>query len=150
LTKRRAHEISLEHTQKFKKLDAVFAPEVVVGENNATTGPFAAAQNRFYRGQIIPIIAGAFDDTNKDFGKIIAMLAREASSGDNGMTISPLVVNTQDRKGVAFPMILQYFKRAIGVAIVRGNAKHKLMRLHYVRATAYEAGGSGHMQRSSW
>ena len=26
-----------------------------------------------------------------------------------------------------------------GVAIVRGNAKHKLARLHYVRATAAEA-----------
>ena len=35
--------------------------------------------------------------------------------------------------------MLQQFKRAIGVAIVRGNAKHKLARLHYVRATAAEA-----------
>ena len=35
--------------------------------------------------------------------------------------------------------MLQQFKRAIGVAIVRSNAKHKLARLHYVRATAAEA-----------
>ena len=35
--------------------------------------------------------------------------------------------------------MLQQFKRAIGVAIVRGNAKHKLARLHYVRATATAA-----------
>ena len=53
------------------------------------------------------------------------------------MTISPLI-NT-DRKGGAFPIMLQQFKRAIGVAIVRGNAKHKLGRLHYVRATPEEA-----------
>ena len=32
--------------------------------------------------------------------------------------------------------MMQQFKRAIGVAIVSGNAKHKLGRLHYVRSTA--------------
>ena len=53
------------------------------------------------------------------------------------MTISPLV-NT-DRKGGAFPIMLQQFKRAIGVVIVRGNAKHKLGRLHYVGDTVAEA-----------
>ena len=49
-----------------------------------------------------------------------------------GLTISPLV-NT-DRKGGASPIMLQQFKRAIGVAIVSGNARHKLGRLHYVRS----------------
>ena len=62
---------------------------------------------------------------------------QEAASSDDGIKISPLV-NT-DRKGGAYPIMLQQFKRAIGVAIVRGNAKHKLARLHYVRATAAEA-----------
>ena len=33
----------------------------------------------------------------------------------------------------------QQFRRAIGVAIVRGNAKLKLSRLNYVRALAAEA-----------
>jgi len=66
---RRTHDITLEYTQKFKKLDVVFASEVVVGEHNATTGPFISAQNHSYRGQIIPIVAGAFGNTNKDFGQ---------------------------------------------------------------------------------
>ena len=36
--------------------------------------------------------------------------------------------------------MLQQFRRAIGVAIVRGNAKHwKLGRLHYIRSTPEEA-----------
>ena len=47
------------------------------------------------------------------------------------MTISP-PVNT-DRKGGAYAIVLQQFRRAIGVGIVRGQAKHKLARLHYVR-----------------
>ena len=53
------------------------------------------------------------------------------------MSVSPLV-NT-DRKGGAFPIILQQFRRATGVAIVRGNVNHKLGRLHYVQGTAEEA-----------
>jgi hypothetical protein len=53
------------------------------------------------------------------------------------MTISPLV-NT-DRKGGAYAIMLQQFRRAIGVGIVWGQAKHKLARLHYVRETAAEA-----------
>ena len=64
-------------------------------------------------------------------------MAREAASGDDGMTTSPLV-NT-DRKGGAYAIMLQQFRRVIGVGIVRGQAKHKLARLHYVRETAAEA-----------
>ena len=53
------------------------------------------------------------------------------------MTISSLV-NT-DRKGGTFPIMLKQFRRAIGFAIVRGNANLKLAHLHYVRAIAEEA-----------
>mmetsp|Transcript_13501 Transcript_13501/g.29224 ORF Transcript_13501/g.29224 Transcript_13501/m.29224 type:complete len:83 (-) Transcript_13501:101-349(-) len=35
--------------------------------------------------------------------------------------------------------MLQQFKRAIGVAIVRGQAEHKMARMHYSRATTAEA-----------
>ena len=35
--------------------------------------------------------------------------------------------------------MLQQFRRAIGVGIVGGQAKHKLARLHYVRETAAKA-----------
>ena len=86
---------------------------------------------------MIPLIFGAFGDINEDADKIIRRLAREAASGDDGMTISPLV-NT-DRKGGAYPIMLQQFRRIIGVGIVRGQEKHKLARLHYVRETAAEA-----------
>ena len=53
------------------------------------------------------------------------------------VTISPLVNNT-DRKGGAYPIILQQFRRASRVDIVRGQAKHKLARL-CVRETAADA-----------
>ena len=52
------------------------------------------------------------------------------------MTISSLT-NT-DRKGGAFPIMLQKFRRVIGVTIGRRNANHKLGRIHYVRGTTEE------------
>ena len=118
-------------------LDKQFASEVVGDGNNNITGPFEASQNSFYRGQVIPICAGWFGEINEDFNKTIKVLAREAASGEDGASISPLV-NT-DRKGGALAIMLQQFRRAIGVSIARENAKLKLSRLHYVRATATEA-----------
>ena len=81
----------------------------------------------------MPIYVGWLIEINRDFYKLIRRLARKAAS------ISPLV-NT-DRKGGSFPIMLQQFGRTIAIAgagIVRVNAKHKLGRLHYVRATAEE------------
>ena len=130
---RRAREVRSSYGSKFRKLDRLFAADVVGDGSGDVVGPFESAQGRFWRGGVIPLCAGGFGEINKDFEK----LAREASSSNTGMMVSPLV-NT-DRKGGAFAIMHQQFKRAIGVAIVRGNAKHRLGRLHYVRATAEEA-----------
>ena len=119
-----------EYSGKFKKLDKQFAADVVGDGDNDIVGPFQAAQSRFHKGGVIPLCAGWFGEIGGDFEKVIRLLAREATASDDGMTISPLV-NT-DRKGGAYPIMLQQFRRAIGVAIVRGNAMLKLSRLHYV------------------
>ena len=72
----------------------------VVGDgSNKTVGLFEASQQRFYQGQVIPICSGWFGEIGQDFEKIIQRLAREAAAGGYGLTMSPLVVNT-DRKGV--------------------------------------------------
>ena len=126
---RRAREITLSYKRKFKRLDTLFAPDVVGDGSGDIVGPFEASQRWFFRGQVIPIYAGWFGEIGEDFNNIITRLAQEAASGEHGMTISPLV-NT-DRKGGAFPIMLQQFRRAIGVAIVRGNARHKLGRCHH-------------------
>ena len=48
--------------------------------------------------------------------------------------------------------MLQQFRRAIGVAIVRGNVKHKLGGLHYVRETAQAAAytAGAHHSENRW
>ena len=80
---RRAREISLSYKRKFKKLDTLFASDVVGDGSGDITGPFEASQCRFYRGQVIPIVAGWFGEIGRDFDKIITRLAREAASSDH-------------------------------------------------------------------
>ena len=144
----RSREVVNGYHRKFKKLDTAFASDVVGDGKNDIKGPFETAQGRFYRGQAIPICAGWFGEINEDFKKTIKVLAREADAGGDGTNISPLV-NT-DRKGGAFPIMLQHFRRAIGIAIVRGNANHKLGRLHYVQATAEEAANTCRANHSDY
>ena len=87
---RRASEVVGGYASKFKKIDRLFAAEIV-GETDSVVGPFTAAQSRFFRGQVIPLCAGWFGEINEDFSKIIRTLAKEAAAGDDGVTISPLV-----------------------------------------------------------
>ena len=92
----RAKEILSQYSNKFKKLDRVFVEEVVGNGETSITEPFQMAQGRFFWGQVIPMCAGWFGEIGKDFAQVVKILAREAASGDHGMTILPLV-NT-DRK----------------------------------------------------
>jgi hypothetical protein len=66
------------------------------------------------------------------------------------MQISPLV--NLDRKGGAHQIMLQQFRRAIGVVIVQGNAKHTLGRLHYVHESMEEAANAStaHHSTNKW
>ena len=134
---RRARLVRQEYERKIKKLDRHFAESVVGDGNNGIVGPFERAMRLFYRKGVIPLCSGWFGDINEDFDKVITILAQEAAAGDHGLRISPLVNN--DRKGGALPIMLQQFRRAIGCTIVRGNARLKLSRMHYLRATAEEA-----------
>jgi hypothetical protein len=53
-----AHEVLLSYDQKFKKLDCLFAADVVDDGTSEVVGPFEAAKKRFIRGAVIPICAG--------------------------------------------------------------------------------------------
>ena len=63
------------YSQKIKKLDVEFVADVVGYGTNGITGPFEAAQGRFYQGQVIPLCVGWFGKTKKDFEKTIKVLA---------------------------------------------------------------------------
>ena len=65
--------------------------------------------------ELIPLCAGAFGEVNEDFKKDLKRLAKEAAAEIDGLAIS-LLINT-DRKGGAFRIIHQQFRRAIGCAM---------------------------------
>ena len=134
---RRADRIVNEYKAKLRRIDENFAPEVVGSGGEGVMGPFETSLSRFYRRQVIPLVAGWFGEIGRDFEKTLVVLAKEAAASDFGRTLSPLA-NTE-KKGGAFPMLLQQFRRAIAVSIVRGNAALKMSRLHYVRGTPQEA-----------
>jgi hypothetical protein len=134
---RRAKAINVDYHKRFKKLDEVFASDVVGDGTAGITGPFEAAQGRFFTGQVIPLVVGAFGEVNEELEKVLKRVAKAAAAETDGLSISPLI-NT-DRKGGAFRIMHQQFRRAIGCAIIRGQAKLTLGRLHYVRATREEA-----------
>eukprot|EP00956_Cyclotella_meneghiniana_P013488 scaffold19546_cov65-Cyclotella_meneghiniana.AAC.5 len=136
---RRAKEVIIQYSNKFKKLDKQYTADIVGnGDNEEIVGPFESAQKRPIGGQVIPLVVRPFEEVNKDFEKVLKTLSRLAAAGEDGMSISPLLLNT-DRKGGAFIIMLQQFMRALGVMVVGGMANCKLSRLRYVQTTAEKA-----------
>ena len=66
-----AHEVILSYDQKFKKLDCLFAANVVGDGTSEVVGLFEAAKKRFFRGTVIPICTGWFREANKDYKTLI-------------------------------------------------------------------------------
>jgi hypothetical protein len=125
-----------KYNLKFKKLDILFASDIVGDGSGNIIGLLQTAQTHFYHKGIIPICIGGYREINKDFNKVIQQLAREAAAGHNGLTILPLI-NT-DKKGGAYQIMLQQFRQAIAVTMANRHGSQILSRLHYVHATAKE------------
>ena len=86
------------------KLDEVFASDVVGDGSTGIMGPFEAAQTVPYRSGE-PSVVGAFGDVNEALEKVLKQGAKAAAAGTDGLTISPLIINT-DRKGGVFHRFL--------------------------------------------
>ena len=121
------------YSRKFKTLNVKFVADVVGEGGNGTKGKFETTQQQFLQGHVLTMCAGWFGEINEDFEKIIKILARELAAGEDGVNVSSSV--DTDRKGGSSQIMLQQFRRAFGVAIVRANVSHKLGRLQYVRVT---------------
>ena len=78
-TDRRAKQIIREYELKFRKLDRVYASDIVGDGSNGVVGPFEAALQLFVGGQVVPLVVGAFGDVNKD----LETMLRYQSSGLN-------------------------------------------------------------------
>ena len=116
------HESSQNTRPSWKTL------KIIGDESNNTVDPLETSLSRFYKGRVISLVAGWFGEIGRDFERTITTLPKEATASNFGRTLSPLI-NTE-RKGGTFPIMLQQFRRAIGVQVVRGNAMLKISRLH--------------------
>jgi len=98
---RRARVILGEYTGKFWRLDNKFAPDVVGDGTGPEVGPFTRAQSAFHTRQVIPLCAGRSGEVNKTFMEVIKVLARAASAGELGLSISPLA--NSEKRGAHTP-----------------------------------------------
>ena len=97
-----ARRQSIPIDARFKKLDEVFASDAVGDGTTGITGPFEAAQGRFFTGQVIPLVVGAFGEVNEALEKVLKRVAKAAAAGTDGLTISPLINDQHRQKGRSF------------------------------------------------
>ena len=133
----RATGIKSEYVRKVKRIDQVFAPNVTEDSTDGASGPFQNAYNTFCRGGVIPLVIGAYGETNEDFQEVLKVCARMAVARGDAVYNSPIFET--EVKGGAYSVTLHLYRRAIAGAIARGLSLHKRSRLHFVRGSRGEA-----------
>ena len=126
-----------EYVRKVKRIDQIFAPNVVGNGNDGISGPFQNAYNTFCRGGVIPFVIGAYGETNEDFQEVLKVCARMAVARGDAVYNSPIFET--EVKGGAYSVTLHLYRRALAGAIARGLSLHKRSRLHFVRGSRVEA-----------
>ena len=123
----RATGIRSEYVRKVKRIDQIFAPNVVGNDNDGISGPFQNAYNMyntFCRGGVIPLVIGAYGETNEDFQEMLKVCARMAVARGDAACNSPIFET--EVKGGAYSVTLHLCRRAIAGAIARGLSLHKV------------------------
>ena len=133
----RATGIKSEYVRKVKRIDQVFAPNVTGDSNDGASRPFQNAYNTFCRRGVIPLVIGAYGETNEDFQEVLKVCARMAVARGDAVYNSPIFET--EVKGGAYSVTLHLCRRAIAGAIARGLSLHKRSRLHFVRGSREEA-----------
>ena len=139
-----------EYKAKLKDLDKKYASEIVGDGTNGVTGPFERSLNRIVTKNVVPLVIGWYGETNEGLDKLLMKLARIASNGPEAHGVSPL--DNSDRRGGAYPIILQRMRRGLACLIARGQTRHLEGRIHYLRKTPDEAHNTwrAHRRDNTW
>jgi len=137
-TDTRARRVPEEYKAKAHRIDHAIAPNETrpLSEANGPTGPFERALRTFATGGPIPVVVGAFGETNKEFDKLIIMCSKLAAKTAYGRRLSPHALGSG--RG-ADSILRSQFRRVLGVQFVKADARLKLERVHLVGATPEEA-----------
>ena len=106
---------------KLKELDKQYAPEIVGDGTSGVTGPFERSLNRVVTKNVVPLVIGWYGEVNEGMNKLLVKLARIASNGPEAHGVSPL--DNSDRRGGAYPIILQRMRRGLACLIARGQTR---------------------------
>ena len=104
---------------------------------NGVIGPFERSLDRIATKNVVPLVVGWYGEINKGLNKLLMKLARIAPNGPEAQGVSPL--DNSDRRGGAYPIILQRMRRGLACLIARGQSRHLEGRIHYLRKTMGEA-----------
>ena len=86
----RATGIKSEYVRKVKRVYRVFAPNLTGDNNYGASGPFQNAYNTFCRVGVIPLVIGAYGETNDDFQEVLKVCARMAVARGDAVCNSPI------------------------------------------------------------
>jgi hypothetical protein len=125
---KRADSVRTEYVKKAQTCDRRFA-----ASTPSDVGPFQRAISSFATGGVIPLVFGAFGESNKEVDAAVTMFAIHAAATETGLCLSPH--NSSNHRSGAYPILLHQFRRALALAAVRGHAELKLKRLHFIRST---------------
>ena len=113
-----------------------YTPDMT-GEDGNAPGPFQTAYRTFCKGGIIPLVIGAYGETNDEFQDLLKVCARMAVARGDAVYNSPIFET--EVKGGAYSVTLHLYRRALAGVIARGLSLHKRSRLHFVRGSREEA-----------
>ncbi len=137
-TDSKAEKVIKEYSDKCRSLDSEIYPQPV---GSTQEGPFTKALKQFAHGGIIPIVVGAFGETNNGFDKLVKKMAKLAAKTERGKRAAPARYGSSRGPEV---LHLTLMRRYLGVQFVKINAQHKLRRMHLVGASQEEAMALAH------
>ena len=118
-------------------------------DNDINSTPFTdALKNKFHTGGIIPVVFGAFGETDINTIRMIKTCAKLASNRSEIAEVTPL--NDDNSRGSIYHVMHTQFKRAVGVMATRTAAEIKLNRRNYIRSTIAEADSAAHPDFKRW
>ena len=125
--KKRVRSTRLSYLNRAKQLDEKLA----AGDDSK---PFATAlTSQFHSGGVIPLVFGTYAEANKETHELIKFCARTAAAHEHNARISPEDLDSS--RGSPFQLLLNQFRKAVGVLCIRNVVEEKLRRIMYIRPT---------------
>ena len=123
--KTRVRSTRLSYLNRAKQLDEKLAP----GDD---LKPFATAiASQFHSGGVIPLVFGTYAEANKETHELIKFCTRTAAVHENNARLSPEDLDLS--RGSPFQLLLNQFRKAVGVLYIWKVVEEKLRHIMYIR-----------------